>query len=166
LIRFPELKACLKNPFFKYYFSQAASSSFQSLYDNVDGIQDSFAAFWKTVASYFKSNPHVIGYELLNEPWPGNIFQDFGLLAQPGKSDVQNLAPMYEKLAAAIRSVDDDKIIFFEPTVTDEVFLAYLGLTQVPGGSVYNNRSVLSYHVYCGLTNPNGDPYFRPLCGT
>lgn len=34
-----------------------------------------------------------------------------------GVSDSRNLAPMYERLHAAIRKYDTDHIIFFEPTV-------------------------------------------------
>lgn len=160
------MKACLKNPFFKYYFSEAASSAFQSLYDNVNGIQDAFAGFWQTVASFFKNSDHVIGYEILNEPWPGDIYKDLKLLVWPGKADKENLVPMYERVASAIRLVDDEHLIFFEPAVTDGALLGYMGFERVPGGPLYNNRSVLSYHVYCGLTNPDGDPYNVGLCST
>ena len=34
-----------------------------------------------------------------------------------GVSDSKNLAPMYERLHAAIRKYDNDHIVFFEPTV-------------------------------------------------
>ena len=35
------------------------------------GLSDSFAAFWAKVAQEFQTNPYVIGYEILNEPWAG-----------------------------------------------------------------------------------------------
>lgn len=47
----------------------------QSLYDNEQQIQDQFARFWATVADYFSDNPYVLGYELLNEPWAGDIYR-------------------------------------------------------------------------------------------
>lgn len=47
----------------------------QSLYDNEQQIQDHFARFWGTVAYHFSSNPYILGYELLNEPWAGDIYR-------------------------------------------------------------------------------------------
>lgn len=46
----------------------------QSLYDNEQEIQDHFAGFWGTVAQYFADNDFVLGYEILNEPWAGDIY--------------------------------------------------------------------------------------------
>jgi hypothetical protein len=45
----------------------------------------------------------------------GNWVAD-ALLAVPGVADVQLLQPVLGKLARAIRSVDPDKIIFYENT--------------------------------------------------
>jgi hypothetical protein len=37
---------------------------------------DNFSQFWKTLAKIFRSQSSVLGYELLNEPWAGNIFEE------------------------------------------------------------------------------------------
>ena len=47
----------------------------QSLYDNEQQIQDHFAGFWAKVADYFSDNQYVLGYELLNEPWAGDVYR-------------------------------------------------------------------------------------------
>ena len=47
----------------------------QSLYDNEQGIQDHFAMFWGRVAQKFQDNKYVLGYELLNEPWAGDVYR-------------------------------------------------------------------------------------------
>ncbi|HID91454.1 TPA: hypothetical protein EYP44_05800 [Candidatus Bathyarchaeota archaeon] len=39
------------------------------------------------------------------------------LLVEQGLADRENLSPLYEKLASAIRSVDDEHIIFYEPAL-------------------------------------------------
>lgn len=53
-------------------------------------------------------------YELINEPWAGDYI-DNPLLILPGVAGATNLQPFYEKLSMAIRSVDNDTLIFYEP---------------------------------------------------
>lgn len=151
----PLLEDCLKHPFWEYYFTHASNEAFQNLYDNKDGIADSFAAFWGKVASHFKDNNGVIGYELLNEPWPGDTYKDPFLLIEQGRADRLNLIPLYTKAAQAIYQQDDKHIVFWESALTD-VFP--LGFEEPPGGSQYRNRSVLSYHLYCYDFDAHGDP--------
>ena len=62
-----------------------------------------------------RSHHSVLGYELINEPFSGDIFEDLTMLL-PGMSGRHNLYPLYENTSAAIREVDDETIIFWEPT--------------------------------------------------
>ena len=67
-------------------------------------------------------------YELLNEPWAG--------LTDHPASDAKSLLPLYEVLVAAIRGVDVDHLIFFEPLATDS-YLGILGdATDFPAGGI------------------------------
>lgn len=157
---YPDINACLEVGFARYYFSGAVSSGFQHLYDNTDGLQDHFADYWKAVATRFQSNEWVLGFELINEPWAGDIYADPKLLLKTGYADQQNLAPMYTNLHNAIRTIDDQHIIFFEPAVSD---LFHSGFTEGPGGPAYNDRQAYSYHVYC-LADSNGDPVNLGFC--
>jgi len=86
----------------------------------------------------------VLGYELFNEPFPGDIYADI-LLMVPGVADYKNLQPAYFNLNAGIRQVDDLHIIFFEAVTWDDLGN---GFQEVPGGAAYTNRSALSYHYY------------------
>ena len=70
------------------------------------GLLDSMAGFWSTVAKYFKDDENILGYELINEPWAGDIYSDVGLLL-PTIADLKNFQPMYDRLNEAIRSVDE-----------------------------------------------------------
>jgi endoglycosylceramidase len=143
---YPPLSECLQVVFSYYYFAQQTSTAFQALYDNVNDTRTSFANFWATVSSVFKDHQHVLGYELINEPWVGNIWAD-PLLIEPGVADAKNLAPLYSILNDAIRKVDKEHIVFFEKAGAN---FGFTGLTTGPGGPAFNDRQAYSYHVYCG----------------
>ena len=44
------------------------------MYDNEAGIRDRMGLFWTRVAERFAGNPYILGYELINEPWAGDIY--------------------------------------------------------------------------------------------
>lgn len=140
----PTDEDCAKFFWSDYFFTEATCVAFQNLYNNTDGLLDSWAAFWAKTASGFKNFSYVIGYELINEPWAGDIYAD-PLLLVPGVADRMNLAPAYEVLSKAIREHDEEHCIFFEGVTWDDFGVGFQG---VPGGEFYRNRSVLSYHYY------------------
>eukprot|EP01102_Stenamoeba_stenopodia_P003368 TRINITY_DN1333_c0_g1_i5.p1 TRINITY_DN1333_c0_g1~~TRINITY_DN1333_c0_g1_i5.p1 ORF type:complete len:544 (-),score=80.71 TRINITY_DN1333_c0_g1_i5:434-1996(-) len=148
---------CGARSWFLYYFADATCSTFQNLYNENSELGQSFANFWKVVATTFSTQSNVIGYELINEPWAGDIYADPELLI-PEYVNHKNLEPFYQMLASSIRSVDEQHIIFYEPvtwTYTES------GFQSLPGGSDYANRSVLSYHYYCS----SGGTFFdKTLC--
>ena len=112
----------------------------------------------------------------MNEPFAGNIYDQPELLL-PGIAGARNLKRMNDAVAMAIYEVDDKHMIFFEPVtwgmflngnITGNVHkLLSSGYTEPPGGKVYSNRSVFSFHYYCAIllqhyqTEPD---YRRVLC--
>eukprot|EP01090_Pellita_catalonica_P023733 TRINITY_DN9932_c0_g1_i1.p1 TRINITY_DN9932_c0_g1~~TRINITY_DN9932_c0_g1_i1.p1 ORF type:complete len:509 (+),score=68.22 TRINITY_DN9932_c0_g1_i1:26-1552(+) len=158
---YPPLDICLNDSFAFYYFSEAASSAFQALYDDTDGIQGAFGDFWNQVSKQYATNDYVLGYELINEPWVGNIYLNPDLLV-PGIADKENLMPMYVALNDVIRKNDNDHMIFFEKALIDQVSLG--GFHKGPGGEAYNDRQVYSYHIYCAPLDVQGDPRYPLLC--
>ncbi len=59
-----------------YMMSAAVQTSFDNFWKNKPapdgiGIQDHFSNVWKHVAKRYASNTTVIGYDLMNEPFPG-----------------------------------------------------------------------------------------------
>ncbi len=141
------------------YVTYGVGAAAQRLYDNDEGILDRFGEFWKLIVSKVKDYPNVLGYELINEPWLGDVplnFEEFvptnphWNLWFPHESDKNNLEKMYTKLHEYIRSLDNDSIIFFEPATGGNFLDAWpVGFTEGPGGPEYNDRQVLAYHVYC-----------------
>eukprot|EP00058_Branchiostoma_floridae_P015168 XP_002600656.1 hypothetical protein BRAFLDRAFT_102437 [Branchiostoma floridae] len=143
------------------YVTQACSHAFQCLYDNYKGAAEKMASFWKFVASEFSNQTSVLGYELLNEPWVGDWTRDPELLL-PGHAGKVNLSPLHDRVSLAIRTVDEETLIFYEPVTWGYIFsedgVFGSGYEHVPGGKAFQNRSVFSYHYYCSLYH-GGQPY-------
>lgn len=141
--------------------TEAAATCYGDIFNNRHGMRDAYAKFWAESAARWAGNTNVLGYELMNEPFAGDVYAD-PLLWLPGVAGQKNLQPFYHVLADAIRPHDDEHIIMYEPTVWGMVgtgTIAGSGFTQVPGGPTYANRSVFSYHAYCASFGGN-----RALC--
>jgi endoglycosylceramidase len=113
------------------HIAAAAQAAFVSFFADKDGLQESYAAMLQHVATRFKNDSDVIGYEIMNEP----IGQD---------SDVQAFSI---KMAQAIRSVDTKKLIVFEPSAARNFINASpLGSAKFPvDGTAY------AVHIYTGV---------------
>jgi len=158
---YPRLDQCLGAPFAEYYMTEAVGAAFQALFDNKNGIRDQFIKFWGKIGDFFRGNPGVLGYELFNEPFVGNAWRDPTLLF-PGRADRVNLYPLYMDSANAIRKTDNETLIFYEKAVCNLV--GFLGFPTVPGGNDYRDRSVYSWHNYCGTVDRSGNPLNFLLC--
>lgn len=106
------------------------------------GLQDWFAAAWRRVAQRFAGNPAVLGYEIFNEPFPG---KDFLACASPsGCSDFDaQLTDFYRKVDAAIRSVDAQTLVWYEPNV----LFNFGRVTHM--SPIGDPRAGFAFHTYC-----------------
>lgn len=145
----PTLEACLSKSFFTYYLTSEVGDAFQCLYENRAETWERLGLYWRQIANRFKDNKNVIGYELINEPWLGDLYRH-PKVALPGYTEKTYLEPMYDYLQQQIRHFDDEKLVFFEGLTID--YWAS-GFSQAPGGKDYQNRSVYSYHIYCPMQN-------------
>ena len=80
----------------------AALAAFHSFFANAGGLQDHYGEMLQVVAKRFAGDTNVLGFELMNEP----IATDDEVLA------------FHQKVAAAVRAVDDKHLILFEPSAT------------------------------------------------
>jgi len=91
------IEDCQKNNFAGYYPSPESIELFDRLYTNKTGLTDKFVNYWKVVAQRFSGNPYVVGYDPLNEPFPGRILTDPSMFLEVGKFDKVSLQPLYER---------------------------------------------------------------------
>ena len=82
---------------------------------NALGLEDDYSQMLETVASDFTGNTDVLGYEVMNEPYPGS--QAVPTLLGSPFFDTEELTPFYNQAASAIRAVDPSTTIFYEPNI-------------------------------------------------
>jgi endoglycosylceramidase len=138
-------------PFPLYYVTNPAiQAAFQSLWDDDEGpgnvrLQTRVAQIFSALARANASNPAVLGYDLLNEPWPGTTWKPCLDDANGCPSLEQaGLDPYYARMDAAIRLAGDKHIVFGEPYV---LFNFGKSATHIalPGK---DPKSGLSFHMY------------------
>ncbi len=156
----------LDRPWAQNYLSEACSVAFQSLYTEGSEMQKDFTEFWRKTASYYKDYP-ILGYEIINEPWAGDIYSDPALLL-PGHAGSKNLLPLYDTISAVIRSEDPKHLVFYEPVTWGMIFNGEYtgsGFDHVPGGpDVGLSTSVFSFHYYCWWYNDQSNDFQRKTC--
>jgi endoglycosylceramidase len=134
------------DPFPTYYITNPAlQRAFDNFWANRAGpdgvpLQTHYATAMRTVAERFRGSPNVIGYEAMNEPWPGTDWQS--CLAGCPDLEQRLLAPFFARMTEAVRSVDSRRPVFVEPFV---LFNFGGADTSLPGAASPN---ALSTHVY------------------
>ncbi len=155
-----------------YWTSPAINRAFKNFWANKPvadgrGVQDVLAAQWQHVASRFVGNPAVIGYDILNEPYPGEDYPYplpcWSPLNTGCPAFDQVLARFYNRLITAVHAIDPDHLAFYEPAQ-----YTYTGVPNyMPKPAPSDEMSGISMHAYClealGLPkSPITDLYCNP----
>ncbi|KAI8612654.1 glycoside hydrolase superfamily [Chytriomyces sp. MP71] len=143
----PSDEDCGKHDWATYQATPAVSEAYQRLYDNYEGYRDAFTGYWELVALTLLPFKNILGYDIINEPWNGNVVKDPSL-SNPFKANRKNLQPLYDVVAEGIRSVDPNAMIFFESVTTVQ---KTVGFEKTPGSPQFASKSVLSYHYYSSV---------------
>jgi endoglycosylceramidase len=103
-------------------------------------LQDHYVEAFGRIAARFASEPRVIGYEVINEPWPGANWTP----CTTGCADLEQslLAPFYRRATAAAHAAAPAQLVFVEPFV---LFNFGSAPTSMPGTAPGN---ALSFHSY------------------
>lgn len=122
--------------------SSNVEQSFTNLYDNTDGIGTQYADAWGTLARAFAGDTAVAGYDLLNEPGPGN---------SPGVTSALLLGRLYQQAITQVRAAEAatqggfHHLVFFEPSI----LWSGLGFdVSPPAGFSSDPGLVFSPHLY------------------
>jgi len=114
------------------------------------GIQTSFIEAWAHVAARFKDHPALIGYDLLNEPYPGSTA--FNLNA----ADENVLNPFYAKLVKRMAQEDSHHLFFLEPNAVRTNALAGSFPSALAEIAEAKGRLVFSPHLYDPVVTSTG----------
>jgi len=93
--------------------------------------QNQIIEIWKSIASHYANEPLVLGYDLLNEPI-AHYFEEENLNG--------NLEPLYKKITASIREVDQNHIIILGGAKWNTDFSVF--------GKPFDEKLVYEFHKY------------------
>jgi endoglycosylceramidase len=130
-----------------YLVNPALNRAFDNFWANTPGpggvgLGDRYAQAWKHVAARFAGEDGILGYDLLNEPWPGNGWQQCINPSGCPEFDQGRFADFYRRTLAALRQSDPRHLAFYEPAVTYN----FGGGTRLPK---FDDPGAMSWHVYC-----------------
>jgi endoglycosylceramidase len=134
-------------PWWANYFSSQVGACFDNFWAS-DELQDQLADAWAAVAGRVCANESVIGFDLLNEPYPGGALGEMDF-------DQRVLYPFYQKLMGRIREVCPDRVFFIEPSRTFDFGLA--DPLEIPASD--RGRVVLAPHFYPQSVHEQGAGY-------
>ena len=129
------------------------------------GLQDHVARAAAHLATALHGIGGLLGYEFINEPWPGFVWPTCALpvgcpLFERGPLDAFN-----NRMAAAIRTADPAHLIFYEPqSIFNDGVPTFAGPLVDPA-----HESGFAFHVYCllgGADMPAERPGGAQLCPT
>lgn len=150
-----------------YVAMPALWRAFDHFWNGDGGLQDHYAAAWAHVAERFRGHPGVMGYDLMNEPWPGSAWPSCTVpeVGCPA-FDAGPLTEFSRRMVRAIRTTDRRSLIWYEP---NPIF--NFG-APTHHGDTGDRRAGFSFHNYClaagvvpgaSLPNPPQDQVCGPL---
>lgn len=109
------------------------------------GVRDRFVDMWGHVAAFFAGEPGIMGYDILNEPWPGSAYVPCYLHRDlPSCANARDKLDQLHSLAgAAIEANHPGAIVHYEP-----YSMWNMGFDTAPAAPSTTNHA-LSWHVYC-----------------
>lgn len=155
-----------QSSWFANYFQPAVQRSFDNFWAYTDGdhadLQEHYFGTLRKLAKRFRDHPAVLGYDIMNEPHPGSDFDALEALDPTIDSeasrrfDEEKLHPFYQRAINAIREIDKDGWIFFEPRYGSPGNGGPSHLPPLNDPRKGNARIVYAPHLYSVTLEANG----------
>ena len=104
----------------EFYMTDACGKAFEQMYGGdgtmapgVAPLSYMFDTYWHVVAAFFRGHPGVLAYELLNEPWMGDVLTTPSLLLEAGAAEKLSVGPFMERMHGAVRQSDPDTPVLY-----------------------------------------------------
>ena len=123
------------------FLSLALNGVYDQLWTNSNGIWAQYQAAWAAAAARWQNQPFLLGYDLVNEPWPGTLWATCFEIDCPVFDAI--LQKFQQQALAGVRSADTTHFAFFEPQQLFD-FGAPSRFGKIDDAAVG-----LSWHSYC-----------------
>jgi endoglycosylceramidase len=133
---------------FNYFGNLAEEHAWDAFWNNAKaadgvGLQDHYARAWAHVAAAFSNDSSVLGYEVMNEPWPGTLWEPCALPVIGCPTFDNTLTAFYQRVSTAIRASDHTHLVWIEPNV----LFSYFDANNL--GTVADPKLGFAFHDYC-----------------
>lgn len=130
-----------------YLVNQGLQRAFDNFWENEPafgvGLQDRYARAWRHVAKRFRDSPGLVGYNIINEPWPGSQWPSCVSPEGCPAFDTQVLEPFSERVIAAIRKADPRTLVWYTPLVVFDFG------ADSSHGDTGDERAGFAFNMYC-----------------
>ncbi|MBV8162370.1 MAG: cellulase family glycosylhydrolase [Acidimicrobiia bacterium] len=128
-----------------YFGSLALDAAYDNLWADRGGLWDRYREAWKAVAAKWATQPYLMGYELINEPWPGTVWPTCVNPLTGCPAFDATLQRFQDEARAGIREVDPSNLVWFEGSGVSNYGLPN-GLGDTP---IADPAIGYSWHAYC-----------------
>ena len=135
-------------PFPTGYWTPEVSSMYDDFWANRRGLLDGWLAAWRVAAQRWQHQRYLMGYDLLNEPWMGLEWPTCLTDGCPA-SYPNELQPAMEAGLRAVRAIDADNIVWWEPQQFAGGQAVDTYFTAPTGASSGEEQLGFSWHSYC-----------------
>ncbi len=161
------------------YGTAAAGAAYRHFWTNdvVGDLQGEYDRVWADVASYFRGDPWILGYDPFNEPFSTSLvtsgdekfdgqlecfYTGLAFVGTPTHGAPPITCPPADPIVGvipAIQTADPGALVFYEPDIYSS-----RGSTNFVGAMVFANL-VFNVHVYCGQrSGKTGNPSNIAAC--
>jgi len=145
-----------------YLANPALEHALDQFFGNAPGpdgvrLQQYYAGAWADVAKAFKSVQSVIGYEIMNEPFPGTLWEQCVVVSGCPLFDAELLA-LYKRVDVAIRKIDKRTLVWYEPNVI------FNDGPNTALGPLNDPNAGFAFHDYCLAEPANSSSATNPVC--